>query len=83
MNMIIVSSSTPICYMKSDVEFFTFLGSMLNFFRPMAICLFLCMLFLNKAEWNLNIIIIIILLFLPMHLYAIVEKSLLAVQIFS
>lgn len=31
----------------------TFLGSMLNFFRPMAICLFLCMLFLktHKITW--------------------------------
>lgn len=49
----LIYSPTPICYMKSDVEFFTFLGSMLNFFRPMAICLFLCMLFLSKVELNL------------------------------
>lgn len=40
---------------KSEVLSPTFLGSMLNFFRPMFTCLFLCIFFLELQE-NLNCI---------------------------
>lgn len=34
----------------TDTLGLTFLGSMLNFFRPMATCLFLCMFFLQHTK---------------------------------